>query len=215
MFWFVVGGQAVQKTSNAVSLIHIPTGTHIHCHETRSRYVPHSPLLSFANPSLVVHRRETNRTLARRRMQEQLDLLENQGTSKKALEWNRLREMKESRKRKAKRKIEAKMLEVEERAVNRGEGRRLEKENLIKKSQVGEGEAGEGEEVVVDGETRKLKNWEKKRLALAVTSSEDKEGIQLEGRGEKKQAEVLVKGETRKVSSSHWRKVLHDLLDGS
>jgi protein subunit release factor B len=50
------GGQAVNKTNNCVFLKHVPTGTTVKCHATRS---------------LVI-----NRKLARRIMQERLDELQ-------------------------------------------------------------------------------------------------------------------------------------------
>ncbi|GAA6000818.1 Rso55p [Rhodotorula paludigena] len=81
------GGQATNKTSNACSLIHRPTGIRVHCHETRSR--------------------ETNRKLARRILREKLDqLLSPPGESAKDLEAARERQKKEAKKRKARRKLE-------------------------------------------------------------------------------------------------------------
>ncbi|GAA6042241.1 hypothetical protein JCM8097_005112 [Rhodosporidiobolus ruineniae] len=79
------GGQATNKTSNACSLIHKPTGLRVHCHETRSR--------------------ETNRKLARRILREKLDhLLSPPGQSAKDLLAARERQKKEAKKRKARRK---------------------------------------------------------------------------------------------------------------
>ncbi|GAA5905691.1 hypothetical protein JCM6882_008747 [Rhodosporidiobolus microsporus] len=79
------GGQATNKTSNACSLIHLPTGLRVHCHETRSR--------------------ETNRKLARRILREKLDdLLSPPGESAKDLAAARERQKKEAKKRKAARK---------------------------------------------------------------------------------------------------------------
>jgi hypothetical protein len=47
------GGQKVNKTSNKVVLVHIPTGVKVECHDTRSL--------------------EQNRKIARRRLQEKID----------------------------------------------------------------------------------------------------------------------------------------------
>ncbi|GAA5879153.1 hypothetical protein JCM1840_006211 [Sporobolomyces johnsonii] len=83
------GGQATNKTSNACSLIHKPTGLRVHCHETRSR--------------------ETNRKLARRILREKLDqLLSPPGESARDLKAARERQKKEAKRRKSKRKAEAK-----------------------------------------------------------------------------------------------------------
>ncbi|GAA5840416.1 hypothetical protein JCM11251_006554 [Rhodosporidiobolus azoricus] len=83
------GGQATNKTSKACSLIHLPTGLRVHCHETRSR--------------------ETNRKLARRILREKLDdLLSPPGKSARDLAAARERQKKEAKKRKAKRKREEK-----------------------------------------------------------------------------------------------------------
>ncbi|KPV75726.1 uncharacterized protein RHOBADRAFT_52757 [Rhodotorula graminis WP1] len=83
------GGQATNKTSNACSLIHRPTGLRVHCHETRSR--------------------ESNRKLARRILRDKLDqLLSPPGESAKDLEAERERRKKEAKRRKAKRKADDK-----------------------------------------------------------------------------------------------------------
>ena len=59
------GGQAVAKTSNAVQLVHVPTGTRVVSHATRSQ--------------------AQNRVLARREMRERLDVLERGAGSVKAV----------------------------------------------------------------------------------------------------------------------------------
>ncbi|GAA5848219.1 hypothetical protein JCM3766R1_006768 [Sporobolomyces carnicolor] len=82
------GGQATNKTSNACSLIHEPTGIRVVCHETRSR--------------------ETNRKLARRIMRERLDQhFSPPGESRRDLEAERERKKKEAKRRKSKRKAAA------------------------------------------------------------------------------------------------------------
>ncbi|GAA5965727.1 hypothetical protein JCM3765_003232 [Sporobolomyces pararoseus] len=79
------GGQATNKTSNACSLIHVPTGIRVVCHETRSR--------------------ETNRKLARRIMRERLDqFFSPPGESRRDQEAERERRKKEAKRRKSKRK---------------------------------------------------------------------------------------------------------------
>ncbi|BGP45789.1 hypothetical protein JCM10450v2_001619 [Rhodotorula kratochvilovae] len=96
------GGQATNKTSNAVSLIHRPTGLRVHCHETRSR--------------------ETNRKLARRILREKLDqLLSPPGESAKELEAARERQKKEAKRRKSRRKAEEKKGAARGGAVAEGE----------------------------------------------------------------------------------------------
>ncbi|GAA5937689.1 hypothetical protein JCM1841_002553 [Sporobolomyces salmonicolor] len=83
------GGQATNKTSNACSLVHKPTGLRVQCHETRSL--------------------ETNRKLARRIMREKLDqLLSPPGESVRDLKAARERQKKQAKRRKSKRKAEAK-----------------------------------------------------------------------------------------------------------
>ncbi|GAA5890789.1 hypothetical protein JCM8208_003048 [Rhodotorula glutinis] len=83
------GGQATNKTSNACSLIHRPTGLRVHCHETRSR--------------------ESNRKLARRILRDKLDQhLSPPGESARDLEAERERRKKEAKRRKAKRKADDK-----------------------------------------------------------------------------------------------------------
>ncbi|GAA6012192.1 hypothetical protein JCM11491_001781 [Sporobolomyces phaffii] len=79
------GGQATNKTSNACSLIHVPSGLRVVCHETRSR--------------------ETNRKLARRILAERLDHLTSPpGESRRDQEAERERRKKEAKRRKGKRK---------------------------------------------------------------------------------------------------------------
>ncbi|GAA6056315.1 hypothetical protein JCM3770_000665, partial [Rhodotorula araucariae] len=95
------GGQATNKTSNACSLVHLPTGLRVHCHETRSR--------------------ETNRRLARRILREKIDqLLSPPGESARELEAARERQKKEAKRRKARRKVEEKR--EEKKGARRGAG---------------------------------------------------------------------------------------------
>ncbi|KAI5479587.1 hypothetical protein MNV49_003324 [Pseudohyphozyma bogoriensis] len=78
------GGQSINKTNISCSLRHLPTGIRVQCHETRSR--------------------ELNRTKARRRLQEKLDLLRNPGKSILEEKWERERKKKQAKKRKGKKK---------------------------------------------------------------------------------------------------------------
>ncbi|GAA5933188.1 peptide chain release factor family protein [Sporobolomyces koalae] len=82
------GGQATNKTSNAASIVHVPTGIRVLCHETRSR--------------------ETNRKLARRILQDRLDQLESApGESRRDQEALRARRKKEAKRRKGRRKADS------------------------------------------------------------------------------------------------------------
>ncbi|GAA5879130.1 hypothetical protein JCM8547_008376 [Rhodosporidiobolus lusitaniae] len=97
------GGQATNKTSNACSLIHKPTGMRVHCHESRSR--------------------EENRRKARRIMREKLDhLLSPPGESSRDLAAARERQKKEAKRRKGARKRAAKNEEAEVEAAEEGAG---------------------------------------------------------------------------------------------
>ncbi|CAE6384216.1 unnamed protein product [Rhizoctonia solani] len=78
------GGQAINKTSSSVSLIHRPTGIRVQCQATRSR--------------------EQNRKIARKIMLEKLDQLVNPGLSKLEVQQEKIRAQKRQRAKKAKKK---------------------------------------------------------------------------------------------------------------
>lgn len=78
------GGQVINKSSISCSIIHLPTGLRVQCHETRSR--------------------ETNRIKGMRIMQGKLDQLWNPGTSQAEIKWAREGRKKASKTRKRKRK---------------------------------------------------------------------------------------------------------------
>lgn len=70
------GGQSINKTKSCVQLVHIPTGTRVHCQEARDL--------------------TTNRKIARKLLRDKLDLLENGPASRLG------RQIEKIRKRKAK-----------------------------------------------------------------------------------------------------------------
>ncbi|CAE6515537.1 unnamed protein product [Rhizoctonia solani] len=78
------GGQAINKTSSSVSLIHLPTGIRVQCQATRSR--------------------EQNRKIARKIMLEKLDHLANPGLSKLEVQQEKVRAKKRQRAKKAKKR---------------------------------------------------------------------------------------------------------------
>ncbi|CAE6460092.1 unnamed protein product [Rhizoctonia solani] len=82
------GGQAINKTSSSVSLIHRPTGIRVQCQATRSR--------------------DQNRKIARKIMLEKLDQLANPGLSKLGVQQEKVRAKKRQRAKKAKKKAKLK-----------------------------------------------------------------------------------------------------------
>ncbi|KAG8763064.1 hypothetical protein FRC11_006258 [Ceratobasidium sp. 423] len=81
------GGQAINKTSSSVSLIHRPTGIRVQCQATRSR--------------------EQNRKIARKIMLEKLDQLANPGLSKLEVQQEKVRAKKRQRAKKAKKRAKS------------------------------------------------------------------------------------------------------------
>jgi protein subunit release factor B len=81
------GGQKINKTSSAVQLKHIPTGTVIKCQATRSR--------------------TQNRKIARQLLADKLDILEKGEESRVVIKAELKKRRKDSRAKKAKRKYRA------------------------------------------------------------------------------------------------------------
>ncbi|KAG9104927.1 hypothetical protein FRC06_004994 [Ceratobasidium sp. 370] len=98
------GGQAINKTSSSVSLIHRPTGIRVQCQATRSR--------------------EDNRKIARKILLEKfcfkLDQMANPGLSKLQVQQQKVKERKRQRAKKARKKAEARadgVMSIDERAA--------------------------------------------------------------------------------------------------
>ncbi|XP_006894757.1 PREDICTED: uncharacterized protein LOC102863822 [Elephantulus edwardii] len=98
------GGQATNKTSNCVVLKHLPSGIVVKCHQTRSV--------------------DQNRKLARRILQEKLDVLSNGGDSLVQREKREATKKKQERKKRAKETLEKKkhLKELREASENAQEG---------------------------------------------------------------------------------------------
>jgi len=87
------GGQAINKTSSCVNLIHRPTGIRVVAQPTRSR--------------------EENRKIARKILLDKLDQLMNPGLSKTDMEREKIRERKRQRAKKLKKKKAESELEAD------------------------------------------------------------------------------------------------------
>ncbi|KAL1918046.1 uncharacterized protein VTP21DRAFT_3312 [Calcarisporiella thermophila] len=104
------GGQKVNKTSNCVQIVHIPTGIRVSCHANRSL--------------------NQNRSEARRILRDKLDEMMNGELSKPALKAQKIAQRKRQREKRAKKKY-GRAVEKEAEDGNRGgesEDKREEKE---------------------------------------------------------------------------------------